>query len=106
MHIDFAKEVYESNKNQKYCAPVSDQHILEILAIDQMLDLCVKIGDEKIQTIAKSMKEAENNRYKKVTEKQKYAIAKFLLDNFHDAKEAIAAAFNKTASEMFSSQSN
>lgn len=103
MHIEYAKESYDRQKNQKHVLPMSDLTILKHLAMDQVLDLAENVGDDKTKSIAQTMKETAkgNHRYRKVTDAQRTAVAAFLLQKYQTAKAVLAAAFNVPESEMF-----
>ncbi len=96
MHIDYAKEsVAFTTKNG-----ASDVVAIRTIAVDEIVDLAEKVGSEKIQSIAATMKQSKGYRYvsghKKITIKQQQAVAEFLVEMFGSAEKVIEAAFNKS----------
>lgn len=99
MHVDYVREVYYKLKNQKLCEPFADLEILKRLATDELVDLAHKQGNEKVRSICETMMKSKGYRlagegHKKITDKQQFAIAFFLLETFGTAKRVIAEAFN------------
>lgn len=99
MHVDYAIEQYKKLKFPKFVNAKKDIDILVLLAKDEIVDYCEKNGNEKIQSVAKTMKESYGYRSnscfikKKITEKQRYVIAEFLIEKFSTAKDAICEIY-------------
>ena len=97
MHIDYVRETYHLSKNKE--EPASDLKLLKLLANWQVVDYCEINGCEKISSIASTMKESHGYGNvscfvrKKVTEKQRCAIANFLLEKFGTARNALIEIF-------------
>ena len=102
MHIDYAKETIEYYERNfaNY-----DMMVLESFCVEpEFLAVAISFGDKKITGICETIKEIQDgygSRYRKITSKQRYALAKFLLDNLGSAKSVIAKAFNTTVNDMF-----
>lgn len=99
MHIDYAKEVVEYHEDNY------EDHNMTIMTSlapeTEVMKVAESLGDEKISSICSTMREAEKSRYRKITDKQRYAVAKALLDNFGTARAVLAKSFNTTEEEMF-----
>lgn len=99
MVIQYAIESIAFHRTQK-TANFSDQQILELFVAEpEVLAVCADL-DEKTKSIAKSVADASSSRYKKVTLKQKFALAKALLEKFGDIETVIARAFKVSKSEI------
>lgn len=106
MHKDYAREIYHRLKNPRSVEPLQDLDILCRLATDQFIDFAEIQGNEKITSICKTMKESYGYgtnscfRQKKITDKQRFAVAKFLLERFGNAKKVISLVYNISESEV------
>lgn len=90
MQIDYAKESAECHLKNG-CLELQ---AVAFLTIDQIPALAEKEGDDKIKSIITDMKKAAGSKYKKVTDKQRYAVAASLLSKYRTAA-VIDAAFNQ-----------
>lgn len=99
MHIDYAREVVEYHEDD------FDDHNLTILKSlapeTEVIRVAESFGNEKISSICATMRDAQKSKYKKITDKQRYAVAAFLLEQFGTARAVLAKAFNTTESDMF-----
>lgn len=100
MHKDYAIEVYNSLKNPVSVKPLDDLSILKKLVTDEIVDFAKTLGDEKISSICSSVQESYGYRYnsgkirKRITDKQQFAIASFLIEKFGSTKNVICSVFN------------
>ena len=103
MHIDYAREMVERVENDTFLKGDQRYMIKSVADEREILALVEKVGDAKHAEIAATMREIKKNggRYRKVTDKQKTAVALFLLEKFGTARAVLAAAFDKTEAEMF-----
>lgn len=102
MHIDYAAEALVGMESPKHVAPFPAQSIVEAFAAEkEFLDLALSLRDEKICSIAGTVKSSESNHYKKVTHAQKHALASALLVKFGTARAVYAAAFGVSQMQMF-----
>ena len=91
-HIDWIKEVCARHKGR-------DQAGLEFICnIEQIVDYCEKIGDDKIKGICESMRNPKS-AYSKITGKQRHAIAAFLLSKHSNMYEVVSAAWSISIEE-------
>ena len=81
MHIDYVVELFINES--------------------EFLKLVDSIGNEKLSSIATTVRASANNKYAKVTAKQKFALATGLLDQYKTARAVYAAAFGVTEATMF-----
>ena len=95
MHVDYVVENYKKMKFPKFADPFTDLQILKALCTDEFVDFCAIHGDDKIKSIAETMKISFGYRIvsikqrKKITEKQKFSLAFFLIEKFGNAKDCI-----------------
>lgn len=100
MHVDYVCKIYIKHKFPKHADAFDDLTILKILAIDDFVDYCGIHGDEFVKSVSETMKVSAGYRNngskirKKITDKQKFVIANFLLNKFNTASCAIANVFN------------
>ncbi len=101
MHVEVAIEIYKNLKFPKHVEPFSDLAIMKKLSNDEFVDYCANQNENiKIKSIAESMKSSYGYRYnscnirKKITEKQRTAIALYLLEKFESAKKAIEIVYD------------
>lgn len=99
MHIDYAREVVEYHEDN------FDDHNLTILKSlapeGEVMRVAESFGDQKIIDICSTMRESQKSKYKKITDKQRHAIAAFLLEKLGTARAVLASAFGTTEAEMF-----
>lgn len=87
MHIEFAADMVTQWEGMG--AP---HKAVEAAASErEFLSLVEQVGGEKEKSIAATMKAATG--HKKVTSKQRFAISKFLLETYGDARSVFAAAY-------------
>jgi len=102
MHIDYAKECFLARETPKHSQPFTHQQLVELfIAEAEFLKLVDAIGDEKLSSIASTIRATAKNKYAKVTPKQKYALAVALLERYKTARAVYAAAFYVTEDVMF-----
>lgn len=100
MHVDYVFEIYVKHKFPAHVDAFDDLTILKLLALDDFVDYCSIEGDEFVKSVAETMKISAGYRNngskirKKITDKQKFVIANFLLNKFKTASCAIANIFN------------
>lgn len=106
MHMDYAKELVERYENDRFLSENADEHIANAIIVEPVvLALIDRVGDEKHRSIVESIREAENSRYKRVTQAQKIALVDFLLEKYGTARAILAAVYGVTENEMFGSVS-
>lgn len=103
MHIDYAIELVERYEADSYIKGDSFKIISMVSAESELLALIDKHGDDKHRSIAATVRDIQssNNRYRKVTDGQRKALARHLLELFGTHRAVLAAAYGKTEQEMF-----
>ena len=102
MHIDYAKECFLARETPKHSQPFDEQQLVELFVSEsEFLKLVDSLGDEKLSSIATTIRASQKNKYAKVTAKQKYALATGLLTQYKTARAVYAAAFGVTEAVMF-----
>ncbi|MFL7013707.1 hypothetical protein [Enterovibrio norvegicus] len=104
MHFEYAAEyvmkLWESNGLSG-----TDTAILADIVEDQVLELALKAAsessNEKMVSIIDNMKEAQTQKYKKVTRKQELAVSTFLLETFGTVSAVLCKSFDKKNEELF-----
>jgi hypothetical protein len=94
MHIDYVNEVIEYQRK----IGNSEQQMLEFLCNDEFVDFAAKSEDGKISGIAKDMQKCKEYRNgqdtrKRMTSKQKYAIANYLLTKYSNIENVVKEVF-------------
>lgn len=101
MHIEAAAESFTRMTKPKHSEPLSDQQVVEVhVAEKAFLALAESIGDEKISSIVATIRKNAGNRYAKVTQNQRYALAAALLAMHTSAFAVYAAAVGVSADEF------
>jgi len=100
MHIEYAADMilrveaqFEGERAQRYA-------IESYVDDNVILNLVDTLGDEKASSIAATIRKNRNNRYAKVTSKQRYAIASAILAKYPTARAAYAAAYGVSEEEF------
>lgn len=102
MHIDYAKECFLARETPKHSQPFTELQLTELFIHEsEFLKLVDGLGDEKLSSIAATVRASANSRYEKVTANQKYALAAPLLKKYKTARAVYAAAFGVTEATMF-----
>lgn len=102
MHIDYAKECFLARETPKHSQPFTNLQLTELFIHEsEFLKLVDDLGDEKLSSIASTVRASAGNRHAKVTANQKYALAAPLLKKYKTARAVYAAAFGVTEAEMF-----
>ncbi len=103
MHIEYAADAFVRMQKPKYSEPLTDFQLISAYVTEkEFLSLADKIGGVT-SDISKSVRatlEAGRNSYKKVTSKQKDALAAALLDKYKTALTCYAAAYGVTEDEF------
>lgn len=98
-------EVEEIIAAHKKAEKNADAGILADIVEDQVLDLAYKAArdssNETMVSIIDNMKQAQTQKYKKITRKQEIAVSRFLLETFGSIASVLCAAFGKTNEELF-----
>ena len=102
MHIDYATEQFLARETPKHSQPFTQQQLVELFINEsEFLKLIDSLGDEKLTSIAATVRASAKNKYAKVTANQKYALASGLLTQYKTARAVYAAAFGVTEAAMF-----
>lgn len=101
MHIDYAAETFLRHTAPKHSAPSTAQQTVAVLAAEkEFLALAEQVGDEKTSSIVTTIRKNASNRFAKVTEAQRFALASALLAKHGSALNVYAAAFGVSAEEF------
>lgn len=107
MHVDYAREYYHKHKNPKYVDPASDLYIIKMLSICDLVDHAKEIGDASIKMICEEMQNTSDYRYNgtknfksRMTDYQRYTVARFLLHKYKTAIAVIAKVFKIDESKV------
>ncbi len=95
MHVAFAAEAYLRMKHPNHSGPYTDVQVLVAHVCEkEILKLAADLG-EKEQSIASTVTSilSEPRSYRRVTSKQKIALAQALLDHHKTALAVYAAAY-------------
>lgn len=98
-HIDYIREMLARNEGKAD----GEMNAVKIglglqggfVVSGELYKLVEKEGSEKIKAIAANMKACESNRYKRITDKQLYAVAVELIEKYKTARAVYSAAFNE-----------
>ncbi len=102
MHIDYAKECFLARETPKHSPPFTQMQLTEMFIHEpEFLKLVDGLADEKLSSIADTVRASAKNRYAKVTANQKYALAAPLLKKYKTARAVYAAAFSVAEATMF-----
>lgn len=88
MHIEYAQEMLERNREQanKWEWKQSAEFITVVSIIKykekKFFDLCKTTCSEKVKSIIETIKENEDNKYFKITDKMTYALATEALEKY------------------------
>lgn len=100
MHIEYAADAVIRAEEQ-FKDEAAQRYVLESYADDKtVLQIVETLDDEKAKSIAATIVASRNNRYAKVTQKQRYAIASAILKKYTTARAALAAAYGVSEEEF------
>ncbi len=101
MHIDYAAEAFKRMTQPQHGPALNDRQTVEsLVSYPEFLALTDKISDEKINSIAQTVRNAQKSKYAKVTAAQKYTLANALIAQHGSALSVYAQAFGKTQDEF------
>lgn len=99
MHVDVARESlqYRREQSQKFGWDKTPEltFLQDFVTEPEFLALAKRVGSEKTKSIIETIEKNSDNKYARVTSKQRYAIAADLLSNL-SADVVIESAFNKS----------
>ena len=102
MHVEYAAEAYVRMMHPKHVEPYTDlQVIVAHVCEKEILKLAAGLG-EKEQSIASTVTSilSEPRGYRRVTSKQKFALAQALLDHHKTSLAVYAAAYSMVEQEF------
>lgn len=100
VHIEYAADALV--RSQQF-GPEADRKALEAFADqDTVLKLVDATADDKAISIKQTILRGRDNRYAKVTPKQRYAIAQAVLGHYKTAAAAFAASYGVSEAEFLS----
>ena len=102
MHIEFAADAVVRAETQ-FSGAQAQRYVLEAYADDStVLKIVDTLGDEKASGIAATIRGNRNNRYAKVTSKQRFAIATAILEKYKTARAAFAVGYGVSEEDFMS----